>query len=341
MANAIALPRPGPACRGAARVHRGRPADDRLPRRRGRLARALRDRDRGQSRHRGCGRPPGPQGRDGLARRHRAGQGLGRGAGRPDRRPGGRQGRRPRRGGARPWSSSPSTSARASCCARPSPRSRPDGGPARQLAQGSLVPRQDRSLHRRVAHPLDRAAADLRQRRQERRVQAPGRVQAPRLDPDPPRAPQPLDQPRGPLPVPGERTDDLGDGLHRPAHADEAEPHPGRGRGRLRRDQEQHHGHEPLVLLRGQVVPLPRDPVLLHRLLEHHRLPAAADQQRRDHQHLRGRASHRSRSTPRRRTSRSPSRSPWSSGSATTSRESGRRGSSATCGASCPRGSRA
>ena len=49
----------------------------------------------------------------------------------------------------------------------------------------------------------------------------------------------------------------------------------------------------------------------------------------------------RSRSTPRRRTSRSPSRSPWWSGSATTSRESGRRGSSVTSRASCPRGSRA
>ena len=49
-------------------------------------------------------------------------------------------------------------------------------------------------------------------------------------------------------------------------------------------------------------------------------------------------ASDSSRSTPRRRTSRSPSRSPWSSGSATTSRESGRRDSSVTCGASCPAG---
>ena len=126
--------------------------------------------------------------------------------------------------------------------------------------------------------PSIAAPADLRQRREERGVQAPGRVQAPRLDPDPPRAPQPLDQPRGSLPVPGERADDLGDGLHRPSHAAQAQPHPGRGRGRLRRDQEQHHGHEPSLLLRDQVVPIPGDPVLLHRLLEPHRLPAIADE---------------------------------------------------------------
>ena len=64
---------------------------------------------------------------------------------------------------------------------RPARRSpaRSDGLLVHQ-AEGPLRPR-------RLLRGHDRAAADLRQRRQERRVQAPGRVQAPRLDPDPPR----------------------------------------------------------------------------------------------------------------------------------------------------------
>ena len=80
------------------------------------------------------------------------------------------------------------------------------------------------------------------------------------------------------------------------------------------------------------------DAVLLHRLLEHHRLPAAADQQRRAPVDIFGLGIPRSRSMPRRRTSRSRSRSRWSSGSATTSRESGRRGSSAICKSFLPAG---
>ena len=166
---------------------------------------------------------------------------------------------------------------------------------------------------------------------QERGVQAPERVQARRLDPDPHRAHQPLDQQGGPLPVPGERADDLGDGLHRPAHAAEAEPRPDRGRGRLRPDQEQHHRRRTSrsYATRPSGSPSSR-PSSSSSVLEHDRLPAAADEHAETSRHLRPgapdlRALRRDGEHLVRR-----SRSPSSSGSATTSRASGRRASSAT-----------
>ncbi len=54
----------------------------------------------------------------------------------------------------------------------------------------------------------------------------------------------------------------------------------------------------------AQVVPVPRDALLLHLVLEHARLHPAADQQRRDGRHLRPRRPDASRSTPRPPTSR-------------------------------------
>ena len=61
----------------------------------------------------------------------------------------------------------------------------------------------------------------------------------------------------------------------------EAEPRPDRDRGRLRPDQEQHHRRQPSTLRDQPLVPVPRRALLLDLVLEHDRLPAAADQQRR------------------------------------------------------------
>ena len=56
---------------------------------------------------------------------------------------------------------------------------------------------------------------------------------------------------------------------------------------------------------RSTLVPLPGEPLLLHLVLEHDRLPAAADQHRAQGRHLRRWRCPRSRSTRRPRTSRS------------------------------------
>ena len=64
----------------------------------------------------------------------------------------------------------------------------------------------------------------LRQRRQERRIQAAERVQARAVGHDQDRRHRPQHQQGGPLPVPGQRADDRHHGLDLAAHAAEAEP---------------------------------------------------------------------------------------------------------------------
>ena len=176
-----------------------------------------------------------------------------------------------------------------------------------ELVTRPVRPRQGAGLPCGVAPAVDRAGADLRQRRKERRVQAPGRIQARRLDPDPDRPGSTSRSTRAVLYLLlASAADDLDDDLHREADADEAESRPDGGRGRLRPDEEQHHRRQPRPeAYAPPLVPLPRHPVLLHRVLEHDRLPAAADQQSRDRSTSSGSSSLRSRSTPRPRTSRS------------------------------------
>ncbi len=161
---------------------------------------------------------------------------------------------------------------------------------------------------RRLLRRRDPDAADLRQRRQERRVQAAERVQARTVGLDPPRRHRPQHQQGGPLPPPRQRPDDLHDGLDLAADAAEAEPGPDRDRGRLRPDQEHDHRRQPGHQDGGPLVPLPRRPLLLDLVLEHDRVPAAADQHR-----AHGLRSSASKSPPSRSTPRPPtSRSRWS-----------------------------
>ena len=98
---------------------------------------------------------------------------------------------------------------------------------------------------------------------------------------------------------------DRDDGLHRQPHAGAAEPRADRGRGHLRADARQHHRRQHGPQDGGQVVPVHRDALPLHLVLEHDRLPAAADQHRAQGRHLRPARSRRSRCTRRPRTSRS------------------------------------
>ena len=130
---------------------------------------------------------------------------------------------------------------------------------------------------------------DLRQRGQKRSLQAPERVQARTVGRDPPRRHRPQHQQGGPLPLPRQRPDDRHDGLDRAADAAEAEPDPDRGRGRLRPDQEHDHRRQPRRQDGEPLVPLPRHALLLDLVLEHDRLPAAADQHRAHGQRLRRR----------------------------------------------------
>ena len=106
---------------------------------------------------------------------------------------------------------------------------------------------------------------------------------------DPHRRHRPQHQQGGPLPVPGQRPDDRGDGLDRATHAAEAEPGADRGRGRLRPGQEQHRRRQHAERGGAPLVPLRRRPLLLDPLLEPDRLPAAADQHRAHLQRLRPR----------------------------------------------------
>ena len=79
------------------------------------------------------------------------------------------------------------------------------------LDRGRGLPRRD-----------DPARGPVRQRRQERRVPAPERVQARPVDHDQARGSRPEHQQGGPLPWPGQRPDDRNDGLGRQAHAAKA-----------------------------------------------------------------------------------------------------------------------
>ena len=92
--------------------------------------------------------------------------------------------------------------------------------------------------------------------------------------------------------------------ISRRMHA-ETEPGADRDRGRLRPDQEQHHRRQPRHGDGDALVPLPRRALLLDLVLEHDRLPAAADQHRAHGRRLRPQRSPRSRSTRRPPTSRS------------------------------------
>ena len=136
----------------------------------------------------------------------------------------------------------------------------------------------------------DSAAGDLRQRRQERGVQAPGRVQARPVAQHQGGRHRLQHQPGGLLPGAGERPDDLRHGLDLAAHAAEAQPRADHRRAGLRPDPQQHHRLKPGAAGRDQVVPLPGHPVLLPLVLQRDRLSAAAHQHPRDGQHLRPRA---------------------------------------------------
>ena len=129
----------------------------------------------------------------------------------------------------------------------------------------------------------------LRQRRQERGVQAADEF---KLDPwieiqD--RRHRPVDQQGGALPLPRLRAHHGHDDLHRQADAGPPEPRPDARRGRLRphlhADRQGQHAERD----RREVLPLRRHAVLLHLVLEHARLHPAAVHTPRDDRHLRHR----------------------------------------------------
>ena len=156
-----------------------------------------------------------------------------------------RPGRRPRRGPARPRRVQHSL--RHQLHHQPARRRRRRSGEGRMTAWWGRRSTKQKVLLIFGVYSVGVIALrpDRRQRRQERRVPAPERVQARQLDPDPDRAARHEHQPRGPLSVPGQRPDDLLHDLHRAADADEAEQGPDGGRALLRPDQEQHHRRQP------------------------------------------------------------------------------------------------
>ena len=133
------------------------------------------------------------------------------------------------------------------------------------------------------------ALRDLRERGQERGVQAAGRVQARPLDRHPHRRRRPVDQQGGALPASRLHPHDGHDDLHRQADAGPPQPRPDARRGRLRPHLHADRPGQHAERDGGQVLPVRRDAVLLHLVLEHARLHPAAGEQPRDDRHLRDR----------------------------------------------------
>ncbi len=128
----------------------------------------------------------------------------------------------------------------------PARAGRPEGAAAmRRGDEPDEDENQSPDRPRHLPGDRDRPAPDLRQRRQERRLQTAERVQAAGLGPPEGRPARPLDQPRGLLPRSGQRADDHDDDLHRQTDDAEAEPGPDRGRALLRTGEKQHPRRQP------------------------------------------------------------------------------------------------